>query len=59
MKDSVVTDEGEDKAPVLISEDEYKSRYLTPSEIASLRQEFRDSENWIRKQLGLPECLTV
>jgi hypothetical protein len=59
MKDFIEIDEGEDKAPIFIGEDEYQSRYLTPSEIASLRQEFRDSENWIRKQLGLPEYLTV
>ena len=59
MKDFIEIDEGEDKEPVLISEDEYQSRCLTPSEIASLRQEFRDSENWMRKQLGLPEYLTV
>ena len=59
MKDSIVTDEGEDKAPVLISEDECQSRDLTPFEIVSLRQEFSESEKWMRKQLGLPECLTV
>ena len=38
---------------------ERKPYRLTPSEIASLRQEFRDSENWMREQLGLPEHLTV
>ncbi|MBR4614562.1 MAG: hypothetical protein IKO55_03050 [Kiritimatiellae bacterium] len=59
MKDSIEIDDGEDKAPVLINEEEYQSRYLTPSEIALLREEFRDSGKWIRKQLGLPECLTV
>ena len=59
MKDFIEIDEGEDKEPGLISEDEYQSRYLTPSEIASLRQEFRESEKFIRKQLGLPEYLTV
>ena len=59
MKDFIEIDYGEDKAPVLISEDEYQSRDLTPFEIDSLRQEFRDSGKWIRKQLGLPEYLTV
>ena len=59
MKDFIEIDEGEDEEPVLISEDEYQSRCLTPSEIASLRKEFRESGDWIRKQLGLPEYLTV
>ena len=32
---------------------------LTPSEIASMRQEFRESGKLIREQLGLPDNLTV
>ena len=59
MKDFIEIDDDEDEEPVLISEDEYLSRYLTPVEIDSLRQEFIESGKWIRKQLDLPEHLTV
>ena len=59
MKDFIEIDDDEDEEPVLISDDEYLSRYLTPVEIDSLRQEFIESGKWIRKQLDLPEHLTV
>ena len=59
MKDFIEIDDDEDEEPVLISEDEYLSRCLTPVEIDSLRQEFIESGKWIRKQLDLPEHLTV
>ena len=38
---------------------ERKPYRLTPSEIASLRQDSRDSLNWMREQLGLPQHQTV
>ena len=46
--------ESQTALPNLPSPKNSVSYELTPSEVASLRQEFRDDANWMAEQLGIP-----